>query len=138
MGVGALVGWGEEEAGVFEEGVEEGEILGGEAFKLVAGGEGKAEPEAFSAGTGEEGAAGEALGVFVVAAVEVADEADELDLVEGELEAAAVEVEEIEGEAWGGGRFLGGGLAGTDETSGCEVARQEVAGEVADDDLFAG
>jgi hypothetical protein len=78
LGVGAGVGRGEEEAGVVDQGVEEGAVGGGEAFEEVAGAEGEAEPEALAARTGEEGAAGEALGVDGVREVEVADVADGL------------------------------------------------------------
>src|ERR1035437_4158265 len=81
LSVGAGVGRGEEEAGVVDEGVEQGAIGGGEAFEEVAGTDGEAEPEALAALTGEEGAAGEALGVDWVREVEVADVADELDVV---------------------------------------------------------
>src|SRR5438270_606932 len=54
LGVGAGVGWHEEEAGVFDEGIEQGAVGGGEAFELVAGAEGQAEPEAFAARAGQE------------------------------------------------------------------------------------
>ena len=75
----------------------EGDVGGGEAFEDVAGGaEGEAEPEAFGAGTGEEGAAGEAFGVDGVGEVEVADVADDLDVIQSKGDDAAGEVEEIE------------------------------------------
>ena len=124
LGVGAGVGGGEEEAGVFDQGVEQGEVCGGDAFELVAGAEGEAEPEAFGAGAGEEGAAGEALGVGGVREVEVADVADGLDVVEGQGDDAAGEVEEIE-------------RAGVDEGGVREIAGEGVSGEAAHDDLFA-
>lgn len=84
LGVRASIGWGEVEACVPDEVVEEGEIGGGEAFEEVARAEGHAEPEAFGAGTSEEGAAGEALRVGGVGQIEVADVADVLDVVEGQ------------------------------------------------------
>ncbi len=97
LGVGAGVGWGELEAGVVDEVIGEGDVGGGEAFEQVAGAEGEAEPEAFGAGPGEEGAAGEALGVGGVVEVEVADVADVLYVVEGKGDDSAAEVEQIDG-----------------------------------------
>ena len=47
LGVGAGIGWGQEEAGIVDEVVKEGDVRGGEALEQVAGGEGEAEPEAF-------------------------------------------------------------------------------------------
>jgi hypothetical protein len=82
LGVGPGVGRGEEEAGVVDQGVEEGAVGGGKAFEEVAGAEGEAEPEALATRAGEEGAAGEALGVDGVREVEFADVADQLDVVE--------------------------------------------------------
>jgi len=63
LGVGAGVGWGEEEAGVVDEVVEEGGVGGRETFEEIAGAESEAKPEAFGARAGEEGAAGESLRV---------------------------------------------------------------------------
>ena len=96
LGVRAGVRRGEEEAGVVDEGVKQSEVGGREAFEQVAGAEGEAEPEAFGAGAGEEAAAGEALGVLRVGEVEVANVADGLDVVEGQGEDAAGEVEEVD------------------------------------------
>jgi hypothetical protein len=132
VGVGAGIAqseerWGrEEEAGVVDEGVEEGLVEGGEAFELVAGGEGDAEPEAFAARAGEEGSAAEALWVLGVVEVEVADVGDELDLGEGDGQDAAFEVEELKR-----------GSAGGEEVGGGEIARQEGVVQAAEDDFFA-
>jgi hypothetical protein len=82
LGVGAGVGRGEEEAIVVGEGVDQRAVGGSEALEEVARLEGEAEPETFAAGTGEEGAAGEALGVDGVGEVEIADVAYGLDVVE--------------------------------------------------------
>ena len=70
--------------------------MGARPSRTVAGAEGQAEPEAFGAGAGEEGAAGEALGVGGVGEVEVADVADVLDVVEEEGDDAAGEVEQVD------------------------------------------
>ena len=125
LGVGAGIGRGEEESGVVEEVVEEGDVGGGEAFEEVAAAEGHAEPEAFGAGAGEEGAAGEAFGVDGVGEVEVADVADVLDVVEKKGDDSAFEVEKIDG-------------AVLDEGGERQVAGEGFAGEAADDDLFVG
>ena len=74
----------------------EGGVDGGEAFEQVAGAEGEAEPEAFAAGLGEKGAAGEALGVGGVVEVEVADVADVLMSLRSEGDDTAGEVEEVD------------------------------------------
>jgi len=124
LGVGAGVGWGEEEAGVVDQGVDERAVGWGEAFKEVSGAEGEAEPEAFGTGTREEYAADEALGVDGIREVEVADVADGLDIGEGQGEDAAAEVEQVEGVIANEG--------------GCgEIAGKGVSGESPDDDLFA-
>ncbi len=94
--VGASVRRGEEEAVVFGEGIEERPVGGCEAFEEIAGAEGKAEPEALGAGTGEEGPAGEALGVDGVGEVEVADVADGLDVVDWQGDNATREIEEAD------------------------------------------
>ncbi len=99
--------------------------MGARPSRMVAGAEGQAEPEAFGAGTGEEGAAGEALGVDGVVEVEVADVADVLDVVEKKGDDAAGEVEEVDG-------------AVADEGGERQVAGEGFAGEAADDDLFVG
>jgi len=125
LGVGAGVGWGEEEACIVEDVVEERDVGGGEAFEEVAGAEGHAEPEAFGAGSGEEGAAGEALGVGGVGEIEVADVADVLDVAEEEGDDSAFEVEQMEG-------------AVLDEAGERQIAGEGFAGEAADDDLFVG
>jgi hypothetical protein len=96
LSVGAGVGRGEEEAGVVDEGVEQGAIGGGEAFEEVSSAEGEAEPEAFGAGAGEEDAAGETLGVDRVGEVEFANVADGFDVGERQGKDAAAEVEEVE------------------------------------------
>ncbi len=103
----------------------EGDVGGGEAFEEVAGAEGQAEPEAFGAGAGEEGAAGEAFGVDGVGEVEVADVADVLDVVEKKGDDAAAEIEEVDG-------------AVADEAGEGQVAGEGFSGEAADDDLFVG
>ena len=92
LGVGAGIRRSEEEACVFGERVEEGEVDGREAFEEVAGGEHEADPEALLTGAREKGAAGEALGVARIVEVEVADEADELDVGERQRKDAAGEV----------------------------------------------
>src|ERR1019366_3135170 len=123
LGVGAGVGWGEEEAGVVDQGVEQGAVGGGEAFELVSRAEGDAEPEALGAGAGEEGAASKALGVDGVGEVEVADVADGLDVAEGQGEDAAAQVEEID-------RVI------ADEGDVGQVAGECVPGETPDDDFL--
>lgn len=123
LGIGAGVRGGEEEAGVVEGVVEEGDVDGGEAFELVFGAEGEAEPEAFGAGAREEGAAGEALGVDGVGEVEVADVADVLDVVEGEGDDPAAEVEEVYG-------FV------ADEGREGKVSGEDVSREAAHEYLF--
>jgi hypothetical protein len=125
LGVGAGVGWGEEEAVVVGEGVEEGAVGGGEALQKIASPEGEAEPEAFRAGTGEEGAASEALGVDGVREVEVADIANGLDVVERQGDEAAGEVEEVDCVV-----AHEGGLG--------QIAGEGVTGEAADENLFWG
>ena len=131
LGVGAGVGRGEMEAGVVDEVVEEGDVDGGEAFELIGlrdGAKGEAEPEAFGAGTGEEGAAGEALGVDGVVEVEVADVADVLDVVEKNGDDVAAEVEQVDA----------GWAAVADKAGERQVAGEGFSGEAADDDLFVG
>lgn len=64
---------------------------------MVASEKGEPEPEAFGAGTCEEGAAGEAFGVGGVGEVEVADVGDGADGGEGDWDDAAFEVEERDG-----------------------------------------
>jgi hypothetical protein len=81
LGVGAGVGRGEEETIVVGEGVEKGTVGGGEAFKQVPGAKGEAQPESLRSGTGEKGAAGEALGIDRVGEVEVADVTNGFDVV---------------------------------------------------------
>ena len=63
LGVGADVRRSEVEAAVFEQPVQQAEVEGGEAFEGLASEQCQAEPKTFAAGAGEEGAAGEALGV---------------------------------------------------------------------------
>ena len=125
LGVGAGVGRGEEEAVVIGECVEEGAVGGSEALDEVARLEGEAEPEALGAGTGEKGAAGEALGVDRVGEVEVADVAYGLDVLERQGDESAGEVEEVDCVV-----AHEGGLG--------QVARECVTGESADEDLFWG
>lgn len=132
LGVGADIGWEEEEAAVFEEVVEEGEVEGGESFQQVAADEGEAEPEAFAAGASEEGAAGEAFGIEFVGEVEVADEGDRADGGERERDDPAFEIEEVDSCGIGG-----------QETRDREVAGMEGVGlsrgsAAADDDFLAG
>ena len=114
------------EAGVVDEVVGEGDIDRSKALEEVAAAEGEAEPQPFGAGLGEEGAAGEALGVEGVAEVKVADVADVLDVAEEKGDDAATEVEEIE-------RWL---RDAAQEAGEREVAGEGFAGEAADDDLF--
>ena len=125
LGVRAGVGRSEEQAGVVDEGVEQGEVGGGQAFQDVPGAEGDAEPEAFAAGARQEGAAGEALGVDWIGEIEVADEVDNLDVVDRQGDNASAEVEEIDG-------------LGVDEVSVGEIAGEGISGKTPDDDLFAG
>jgi hypothetical protein len=96
LGVGTSVGRGEEEAVVVGEGVEEGAVGGGEALQKIARLEGEAEPEALGAGTCEEGAAGEALGVDGVREVEIADVAYGLDIVERQRDESSGEIEKVD------------------------------------------
>ncbi len=113
------------EAGIVDQIIEEGDVGGGEAFEEVTATEGHAEPKAFGAGTGEEGAAGEALGVDGVVEVELANVADVLNVVEEERDDAAGEVEEVD-------------RAAADEGGERQIAREGFAGEATDDDLFVG
>jgi len=133
LDVGARVGRDEKEAGVFDGVVEDGGVDGGEPLEEVGlgglGAEGEPDPEAFGTGAGEEGAAGEALGVEVVAEVEVADVADVLDVVEGDGLDAAFEIKEIED--------TGRGL-GADESGERKIAREGGAYEASDDDFLPG
>jgi hypothetical protein len=129
LGVGTGVGWGDLEADVVDEVVEEADVGGGEAFELVAGAEGHAEPEAFAAGAGEKGSAGETLGVGGVGEIEVADVADVLYIVDEEGDNAAFEIEEVDDAL---------GRAVADECGERQVAGEGVASEAADDDLFVG
>ena len=84
MGVGADVRWGELEAGVVDEIVGQGCVDGSEAFEQITGAKGEAEPKAFCAGLGEEGAAGEAFRVGGVVEVVFAYIADVLYVIDGE------------------------------------------------------
>jgi hypothetical protein len=128
LGVGANVGRGEEEPGVVDEVVEEGGVDGGEAFEefrgaVVGGGKGNAEPEAFGAGAGEEGTTGQAFGIEGVGEVEIANVADESNVVERDGDDAAVEVEELDG-----------GVA--DEGGEGEVAGEDFTAGAPDDNFF--
>lgn len=125
LGVGASVWWDEKEAGVFQSSVEEREVGWGEALELVAGPKGQTDPEAFGAGPSEEGAAGQALGVDGVGEVEVADEADVLDVIEGERQDSASEVEQLHS-------------TGVHESSAGKVSGHGIAREAPNQDLFAG
>ena len=91
--------------------------------------EGKAQPEALGARTGEEGVAGEALGVGWVVEVEVANVADVLDLGEWDGGDAAGEIEEVDDTVSVRG-------AGADEAGQGEIAREGVSEKAANDDLF--
>jgi hypothetical protein len=123
LGVGADVRWGEVEAEVVDEVVEQDLVGGGETFDLVSGAEGEPDPEAFGAGPGEEGTAGEALGVDGVGQIEVPHVADEFDIREGNGENATGEVQEMDG-------------AMGDKGGDREISGQDIAKEAADDDLL--
>ena len=69
-------------------------------------------------------AAGQALGVDLVGEVEVADVADDLDVIEGQGDDVAAEVEQID-------------QAGADKAGGGEVAGKDVAEEAADENFFS-
>ena len=97
LGVGAGIGRGEEEAGIVDQGIEQGAVAGRQALQQVSGAERQAEPEALSAGPGEEGAAHKALGVLGVGEVEFPDVADGFDVAEWQRKDAAGEVEQVEG-----------------------------------------
>ena len=133
LGIGAGVGRGELEAGVLDEIVSEGDVDGGEAFEevrsMVGGAEGHAEPEAFAARLGEEGAAAEAFGIRGVVQVEVANVADVLDVVEKKRDDAAGEVQQVDG-------WLRGAVA--DEAGEGQVTGEGFASETTYYDLFVG
>ena len=123
LGVGTGVRWGEEESVVVGERVEKGAVGGGEAFEKVSGAEGEAQPEPLGAGTGEEGAAGKALWIDGVGEVEVADVADSFDVVEGQGDEAAGEVEEVDRIMAHKGRLR-------------QIAGEGVSGEASNEDFF--
>jgi len=98
--VGADVGGNEEESGVVENIVEQGDIEWGQALKLlrlVGGGglalEGEPQPETLGTGTGEEGAAGKSLRVHGIVEIEVANVADVFDFGQGNLKDTAGEIQ---------------------------------------------
>jgi hypothetical protein len=117
------------EAGVVEDVVEEADVGGGEAFEEVAGAEGHAEPEAFGAGAGQKGAAGEAFGVNGIGEVEVADVAYVFYVIDKKWDNAAAEIEEVKG-------VLGGSVA--HKAGQRQVAGKGFASEAAYDDFFVG
>jgi hypothetical protein len=125
LGVGAGVGWGEMEADVIDQVVEESDVRGGEAFQEVSGAKGHAEPEALGARTGEEGTSGKAFGVDGVVEIEVADIAYVFDVVEKKGNDSSGQVEEVD-------------RAITDEGGEGQVTRESFAGEATDDHLFVG
>ncbi len=107
LGVGAGVWRGEQEAGAEEQGA----VVGGEAFEQVAVVEGEAEPDAGGAGPSGEALVEEALGAGGVGGGvgggKVANVTDPLDLLPGDSEDLAGEVEDLQlgrvrGEAGGG------------------------------------
>lgn len=122
LGVGAGVRRGEQQARA----ADQGEIVGGEAFELVAVGEGEAEPEAGGAGTDGKTLVEEPLGVGLVAGIggEVADITDPLDLVPGNAEELAGGVEDLQ-------------LRRIAVEVGAGVTGMPVAGELAHDDGLA-
>jgi hypothetical protein len=128
LGVGADVRRGELEANVVDKIVEQRGVEGSEAFEVVGlfgvGAEGDAEPEAFAAGTREEGTASEALGRDGVRQVEVADVADVLDVPQNNRDNSPTEVEKID-------RLI------VDEAGYREVAGDRFSADAAHDDLFA-
>lgn len=105
--------------------VGEGDVDWGEAFQLIGGAKGEAEPESFGARTGEEGAAGEALGVGAVAEIEVADVADVLNVVEEEGKNPTFKVQELQ-------------AAVTHKSGQRKVAGEDFSREAPDDDFFVG
>jgi hypothetical protein len=82
LGVGAGVWRGKKEAVVVGEGIEEGAVRRGQTLHEIACTERETQPKALRARTGEEGAAGEALRVDGIGEVEIADVANNLDVVE--------------------------------------------------------
>jgi hypothetical protein len=128
LGVRTGIGRGEEEAGVADEVIEEGDVDGGESFKLVFGAirsaKGQTEPEALGAGTGEEGSASEPLGVEGVGQIEVADVADVLYIVEGKRDDSAAEIKKVDNLV-------------VDESRDGQIAGKGLSCGSAHDDLFA-
>lgn len=117
------------EAEILEQARDEGQVRGGEAFEQVSASEGQAQPEALGPRAGEEGAAGEALGVDGVAEVEIADVADHFYIVQGERDDAPAEVEKVE--VWTC-------RVDADERAHGQIAGDAIAGEAADYDFFLG
>ena len=116
LGVGAGIGRGEQESGA----IDEGAVVGGDGFELVAVGEGEAEPESGGSGAADETAAKETLrrggvrsGVWagVGAGEQFAHVADPFDQLPGdELEfAGVVEQLEVMGLVSRGGGGISGG-----------------------------
>ena len=129
LGVGAGIGRGQEEAGVRDDVVEEGDVDGGQTLELVFGSvwaaEAEAEPEALGAWARQERSAGEPFGVEGVGEIEVADVADVLYIAERKDDDSAAEIKEVDDLV-------------VDEGRDGQIAGKGLSCESAHDNLFAG
>jgi hypothetical protein len=123
--IGTGIGRGEKESIVVDERVEKGPIGGRETFEDVSAAEGDADPEALGSWASKKGLAGQAFGVGGVGEVEVANIADQLDVVEGKGDDSSAKVEKVDG------RLM-------DEASVGKVSGKAIAGVTSHEDFFAG